>query len=272
MAWRHGLPVPGTRQLAAETPVAFSYDGVSHAVMLATPDDLEDFARGFSLTEGIIDAPGDILDLDVRPVPRGVLLRIWLRASARDRLAARRRHMAGPAGCGLCGIESLDEAVRSPPVVSAKARFTAADVQAAIAAMAPAQRLGADTRATHAAGLWHSGHGLVALREDVGRHNALDKLAGAVAPATAAEGIIVLTSRVSVELVQKAARIGAGVLAAVSAPTTLALQTAEQAGITLVGIARDDGFELFTRPERVRPVRPRPAPGRAPRVEPARTP
>ncbi len=237
----------GTRAVAEEVPVAFSYNGSAHAVMMASPLDLEDFALGFSLTEGFVEGSEDVEEFEVAPQAEGVVLRIWLAERCRERLEARRRRMAGPAGCGLCGIESLEEAARAPGAVGTRLRFAPEQVMAAMASLEPAQRLGAETRAVHAAGLWTPGEGLVAAREDVGRHNALDKLAGALARAGrgAADAVVVLTSRVSVELVQKAARMGAGTLVAISAPTTLAVRMAEAAGMTLVGVARGDGFEVF---------------------------
>ncbi len=253
MAWRRGLRSEGARVLAEETAVAMSYGGATYAVLLATPSDLEDFALGFSLTEGVIADAAEIEMLDIVDHADGVELRMELVPSRREVLAARRRRLVGASGCGLCGIASLFEATRPPPRVTAAARFTAAEISRAVASLAGNTPLGEETRAVHAAGFWQPQGGLVAVREDVGRHNALDKLAGALyaADTVAGDGIVVLTSRVSVELVQKAARIGAGVLAAMSAPTALAARTAEAAGITLVAVARDDGFELFVHPERV---------------------
>lgn len=253
LSWRRGHATPGQRSVAEEVPVALAYNGASYAVLLATPDDLEDFATGFSLTEGIIDRADEIEEVLAIPNADGVVLRIWLRRDRQERLEARRRRLAGPAGCGLCGIESLAEAARAPVHVTAAASFHPEQVEAAIRSLRDHQPLGAKTRAVHAAGFWHPRRGMVAVREDIGRHNALDKLAGALARSShdPGEGILVLTSRVSVELVQKAARCGAGLLAAVSAPTALAVRTAEAANITLVAVARDDGFELFTHPSRV---------------------
>jgi len=252
-AWRAGGATHGRRVLAEETPVAFTYNRATLAVMLATPDDLEDFALGFSLTEGIVADPGEIEELTVVAVANGIELRLWLAPARAAAAEGRRRRIAGPGGCGLCGIDSLAAAARALPHVPPGGCFGAADIAAALACLGPAQRLNAATRATHAAGFWTPDEGLVALREDVGRHNALDKLAGALARQrrSAAGGIVLLSSRLSIELVQKAAMIGAAVLVAVSAPTALAVRTAEAAGLTLVGVARDDGFEIFTHPQRI---------------------
>jgi FdhD protein len=254
-AWRDGSASDGTRAIAEETPVAFSYDGSTYAVMMATPADLEDFAIGLTLTEGIVAAPGEIEMLEIVEHPAGIDLSMRLATPRAAALKVRRRAMAGPVGCGLCGIESLEEAVRSVPTVAAQTTVSPADIRAAIAAVSAGQALNRETRAVHAAGFWRAGSEAI-VREDVGRHNALDKLAGALArqEVAAADGIVVLTSRLSVELVQKAAMIDAPLLVAISAPTALAVHTAEAAGITLVAIARDDGFEVFTHTARVVPA------------------
>ena len=248
-AWRGGIR--SLRTVPEETAVALTYNRTTHAVMMATPADLEDFAAGFSRAEGIIDAADDIEELEVVAAPLGVEVRMW---SAPDRMAAlerRRRQSAGPTGCGLCGMDSLADAMRAPPAVGAGPRFTAAEIAQAVASLDPAQALNHATHAVHAAGFWRGG--LVALREDVGRHNAVDKLTGALLRAARdpADGILVMTSRISVELVQKAAGAGIAVLVAVSAPTALAIRVADAAGLTLVGVARRDGFEVFTHPHRI---------------------
>ncbi|MCO5131796.1 MAG: formate dehydrogenase accessory sulfurtransferase FdhD [Xanthobacteraceae bacterium] len=251
--WRDNGVSSGERAVAEETAVALTYNGGSYAVMMATPRDLEDFATGFSLTEGIIAAPSEIDSLDVVPQDDGVELRMWLRQATAERLAERRRHIAGPTGCGLCGIDSIAEAVRPAAVVAPGGAFTAGQVMAAMAALTPLQTLNLATRAVHASAFWTPKAGIIALREDVGRHNALDKLAGALARSDTdpTMGMVLLTSRVSVEMVQKAAVIGAPVIASVSAPTALAVRMAAAAGITLVAIARHDGFEIFSHHHRL---------------------
>jgi FdhD protein len=260
LAWRDGAFTAGTRVIAEEMPVAFSFNRLAHAVMMATPADLEDFARGFSLNERIVGQLPEIEDIEIVTLPEGagIELRLWIAGERMGALEARRRRIAGPTGCGLCGLESLQDAIgpAGEPVGEGRV-FGSADIMAAVASLRPAQTLNQQTRAVHAAGFFRPEDGLVLLREDVGRHNALDKLAGALAFAgeDPAGGILVLTSRISVELVQKAQRMGAPVLVAMSAPTALAIRTAERAGITLIAVAREDGFELCTHPGRIRDAR-----------------
>jgi FdhD protein len=221
--------------------------------MMATPSDLEDFAVGFAITEGLIESRDEIASFEVIASDLGVELRCWLREDRAKAYSARRRSMAGPTGCGLCGIESLEEATRPAPFVTAAGRFDSDMIVAAMAALPGAQALNAKTHAVHAAAFWTASKGLIALREDVGRHNALDKLVGALTLGgiAASEGLILMTSRVSIELIQKAARLGAPVLVAVSAPTAAAIRLAEASGITLVAIARRQDFEIFTHRERI---------------------
>jgi FdhD protein len=253
LSWRAGAVTKGTRAIPQETAIAFTYNGSTYAVMMASPQDLEDFAIGFSLTEGVVAEAAAIRELEIVETELGIELRMWLGEAEAERLAARRRQHAGPTGCGLCGIESLVEAMRPPRAIGEGRKFTPDEIMSAVSSLAPAQVLNQETRAVHAAAFFEPSRGLVALREDVGRHNALDKLCGALARAgePAESGFIVLTSRVSVEMVQKSAAIGASLLVAVSAPTALALRMADEAGITLIAIARPDGFEIFTHPKRV---------------------
>ena len=237
-----------------ETPVALSYAGTTHAVMMASPADLDDFALGFSLTEGIVASPAEIESISVEEAGAGIDIQIRLRDTANTRFQARRRALAGPVGCGLCGIESIDEAMRAVrPVGASPLRLTASDIARSVQLLSKTQPLHAETGAVHAAGFYVPGNGIVAAREDVGRHNALDKLAGALARSgiEGAKGAVVVTSRVSVEMVQKAASIGSPVIVAVSAPTALAIRTAEEAGMTLVALVRGDEFDIFTRPTRI---------------------
>lgn len=240
--------------LAEEVPLALVYNGSTLAVMMGTPADLEDFATGFSLTEGIVTDPAELGDIEVLHHATGIELRMWLADSHAQTLQDRRRSMAGPVGCGLCGIDSLDQALRCPPPMpSDSLRLTRADITAAMQGVRAAQPLHDETRAVHAAGFYIPGHGVIAAREDVGRHNALDKLCGAlsrsgIAPAT---GAIVLTSRVSVDMVQKCAMFGAPCLIAASAPTTAGVALAETAGITLVARAKSGRAQVFTHPARI---------------------
>lgn len=251
--WRIAGAAAGERAIPEETAIAFTFNTASYAVMMATPQDLEDFAVGFALTEGVIPAIDAIESIEMVEEDIGIELRVWLKAKDAAEFLGRRRKMAGPTGCGLCGVESLIEAMRPPPHVSEGRVLRADQIMTAVESLFPRQDLNRETRAVHAAGFWDPERELVAVREDVGRHNALDKLAGALARdgSTAEQGLIVLTSRVSVEMVQKSAAIGAPIIAAVSAPTALAVRMAEACGMTLVAIARKDGFEVFTHPRRI---------------------
>jgi FdhD protein len=252
-AFRAGRWEQGNRALPTEVPVALVYNGTTQAVMMATPARLEEFAVGFSLTEQIITDPSEIREIEIVETDKGIELRIWLDAGAETRFQARRRAQVGPVGCGLCGIDSLTEALRDLPGVSAPLPLHPRDIADAMSALSLHQALHDATRAAHAAGFFVPGQGMVHAAEDVGRHNALDKLAGMLARAgvSPASGIIVITSRVSVDMVQKAAVIGAPVLVAASAPTALAVEQAGAAGLTLIAIARGTDFEIFTHPERL---------------------
>jgi FdhD protein len=201
----------------------------------------------------LISHPGELASLSVIFAAQGIELRIWLAAHRQEAIARRQRKLAGPTGCGLCGIESLAEVSRAISAVTDDSRFPERSIADATASLVAEQRLNHQTHATHAASFYQPGRGLVMAREDVGRHNALDKLAGALrrSEVATAGGAIVITSRVSVEMVQKAAVIGAPVLIAMSAPTALAVRTAAEANITLVALARGTSYQVFSRPDRI---------------------
>ena len=251
--WSNDQRVDGIDQGAEEVPVALVYNGISHAVMLATPADLEDFAIGFSLSEGILNDLRDLYDLETVQVDAGIQVDLQISSECFMRLKQRRRNLAGRTGCGLCGVETLEQAVRQPAPVSPGAEVTAHAVHRAMAALAPRQQLQRITGAVHATG-WASLDGeLMFVREDVGRHNALDKLLGAIARKGVAhdKGFVVITSRASYEIVSKAATRGVGLVAAISAPTGLAVRIAEEAGVTLLGFTRNAGHVVYASPERL---------------------
>ena len=241
------------RTLPEEVAVAMVFDGSSAAVMMATPADVQDLAVGFALSEGIVTAPDQLDGFELAEHPDGLEARFWLRNDRAEALAARRRFMAGPVGCGLCGIDSLQAAARELPTVVDGPRFTRAEVARATDMLRGQQPLHDQTHATHAAGFLVPERGITLVREDVGRHNALDKLIGAIArqgidPAT---GAVVMTSRLSVELVQKCAVAGVTTLIAVSAPTAHALRLADGVGMTLAAFARGGGFDIYSHPHRI---------------------
>ncbi len=251
--FRRGGCAETVDQLAEETPVALVYNGVSHAVMMATPQDLEDLALGFSLSEGLLGAPHELYGIDVVTGAEGIAVEMEVAAAAFARLKERRRSMAGRTGCGLCGVDSLAQ-VRQPlpPLRAPRQPFRRAAITAALRAMQAAQPLQQAAGALHAAA-WCAADGRVlALREDVGRHNAIDKLIGARARGGLPEdGFFCISSRASFEMVQKAAMAGAALLVAVSAPTARAVRTADAAGLTLVGFARGDDCVVYSHPGRI---------------------
>jgi FdhD protein len=255
IARRGALSSAQTRCVPDEIAIAFTVHGSTHAVMMASPIDLEDFGVGFALSEGLVEDASEIESLDVVTMPLGIEVRLWLRQDRGKVYGDRRRTLAGPTGCGLCGIESLEAAMRpAPRLLSNDVCFEPQAIVAAMACLAQGQELHEQTHAVHAAGFWTPTAGLIAVREDVGRHNALDKLGGALARSgqRAADGVVVMTSRVSIELIQKTARFGAPVLAAISAPTAAAVRLAEACNMTLVAVARGQDFEMFTHPERLK--------------------
>ncbi|TRW99550.1 formate dehydrogenase accessory sulfurtransferase FdhD [Paracoccus sp. M683] len=242
------------RALPDEVPIAITFNGTTQAVMMATPADITDFAHGFALTEGAVTDLAQIERFETVQHDLGIEARFWLTEDRAEALAARRRTMAGPVGCGLCGIDSLDQAARSLPRLPPDGlRLSPALVGQATDQLRASQPLHDQTRATHAAGFLVPGRGVVLTREDVGRHNALDKLIGALLRAgiDPASGACVITSRISVELVQKCAIAGLPVIIAVSAPTAFAVRVADDAGVTLAAFARGGGFETYSHPHRI---------------------
>lgn len=249
--WRDGRAQAQSDWIAEEVPVALVLNGISHAVMMASPADLEDFALGFGLTEGLLADAGELYGLDIHTVADGIEVRMDVAAACEWRLKDRRRTLAGRTGCGLCGTDSLGQVRRPVPTVAAT-HVTPAALARAQQALRASQRTQALTGASHAAA-WCGLDGTVLMvREDIGRHNALDKLIGAMVRAKSdpAAGFVCITSRASFEMVQKTAMAGVGVLAAVSAPTALAIDTAQGCGLALAGFVRGDDCVAYTFPDR----------------------
>ncbi|MDP1612119.1 MAG: formate dehydrogenase accessory sulfurtransferase FdhD [Sulfuritalea sp.] len=251
--WMDGAATHSDETVAEEVPVALVYNGISHAVMLATPTDLEDFALGFSLSECIVGRAGEIHDLDIFERDNGIEVHLQLSAERAHALKQHRRSLAGRTGCGLCGKESLDQLARRAVTVQSSAALSQGALPRALAALHDAQRLFHLTGAVHAAAWCDFDGGIELVREDVGRHNALDKLIGALASRRNGfdGGFVLMTSRASFEIVQKAAAVGIAVVAAVSAPTGMAVRVAIDSGVTLVGFVRGERHCVYSHPERV---------------------
>jgi FdhD protein len=258
--WRKGVVSQATDKVAEEVPIALIYNGVSHVVMLATPQDLEDFALGFSLSEGILHSKSELYDVEIVTQPLGIELRLDVATEAFVKLKERRRNMVGRTGCGLCGAESLEQALRLPAIAPSSIHapsepmINASSIITAFRTLQATQVLQQATGATHACA-WVNVDGEVQLlREDVGRHNAMDKLIGALAKMPRQDnGFVLTSSRASVEMVQKVAIAGFNILAAISAPTGLAVRIAETYGVTLVGFLRDNQFVMYANPHRIKP-------------------
>jgi FdhD protein len=250
---RAGVVAPTRECVAQEVAVSFELDGTPHVVMLATPADLEDFALGFCLTEGLIDAPADLHRCEIRLREKGIVLALMLAPKAIARRDERRRNLAGRTGCGLCGTEDLDRVIRLPQHALSPTRIEAAALERAMAELGGRQPLGLVTGATHAAAYCSLDGGIRIVREDVGRHNALDKLIGAIlrAELDPGSGFIAVTSRASVEMVQKTALAGVSILAAVSAPTQLAIQLARDVNLLLAGFVREDRATVYAGADRL---------------------
>lgn len=239
--------------IASEVPVALSYNGQAHVVMLATPTDLEDFALGFSLSEAIIATPDELETVAIHERLEGIEIDLRVAEARAEAVVLRQRNLSGRSSCGLCGTQQLEDVLRVPARVASAIRIGSDALHRALQSLEAAQPLNQLTGATHAAA-WVDGCGeLQCVREDVGRHNALDKLIGAItrSQADVGQGFLLLTSRASYEMVQKAASIGIGVIAAVSAPTALSVQLADTCGVTLIGFARDGGHVVYTQSHRI---------------------
>ncbi len=275
--WRAGVSSDASDKVAEEVPIALIYNGVSHAVMLATPQDLEDFALGFSLSEGILQSKSELYDVEIVTQAQGIELRLEVASEAFAMLKERRRNLTGRTGCGLCGAESLEQALRLPVLDHSKLerpmrekntamqgntdktssaslrKISAISIQAAFKAIRSKQALQQATGATHACAWVNVNGEIELLREDVGRHNAMDKLIGALAKLKKQEaGFVLTSSRASVEMVQKVALAGYDLLAAISAPTGLAIRIAEAYGVTLVGFLRQEQFVIYAHPQRIK--------------------
>ena len=266
--WRNGVITGAKDKIAEETPIALIYNGISHAVMLATPQDLEDFALGFSLSEGILQDKSELYDVEIVVQEHGIELRLDVATECFVKLKEKRRNLVGRTGCGLCGAESLEQALRLPNIGESSAMqanihavnkasvntIKASSIQVAFHVIQAKQVLQQATGATHACA-WVNADGEVQLlREDVGRHNAMDKLMGALATQPTHEnGFVLTSSRASVEMVQKVAVAGYNILAAISAPTGLAVRIAEAYGVTLVGFLREQQFVIYTHSDRIKP-------------------
>ena len=233
--------------IATEVPVALVYNDISHVVMMATPQDLADFALGFSLSEGILRRPGELANVEVVEAGNGIELRLTVDRRRFGLLDSRRRNLAGRTGCGLCGVDSLEAALRALPQLAPSAAPSLDAIRAALAALPAAQRINSETHSVHAAAWADMAGDIRLVREDVGRHNALDKLIGAMALAEVdfTRGFAVITSRGSMEMVQKAVTMGMPTLVAISAPTTLALKLAEESRLRLVALARADSLTIY---------------------------
>ena len=239
--------------VAEEIPVALEYNGISHAVMMASPADLEDFALGFSLSEGILRDRGELYECELVDGDEGIQVQLRIATERFVKLKEQRRNLTGRTGCGLCGAETLQQAIRHPAPVASEGRFTSAMLHAGFDAMLQRQTLQQQTGATHAAAWMDAGGEILLVREDVGRHNALDKLIGALnrAGTDLSSGAVLITSRASYEMVQKAATVGIGFVAAISAPTALAIRLAQQTGVTLVGFVRKDSHVTYANGRRL---------------------
>ena len=253
--WQAGSLEAATDEVADERPVAFKYLGVPHVVMLATPADLEDLAVGFTLSEALVAAPSEIRSVELKSVDEALEIEIAITAERFAALLTRHRNLTGRTGCGMCGAETLADAIREPPALGGGLRISARELHLALGALAAGQVYNARTGSIHAAAWVVPGLGVELVREDVGRHNALDKLIGALVRRgeNLSTGYVIVTSRASYEIVQKAATVGIAAIVAVSAPTAFAIRSAEEFGVTLVGFARPERHVVYAHGERLIP-------------------
>lgn len=251
--WRDGLHERKQDYIAEEVPVSLVYNGLPHVVMLATPTDLEDFALGFSITEGIIKNPQELLTARIYNRANGIEVQLKIPEQRFQCLADKGRNLTGRTGCGLCGASTLRQAIRQPGPVNGDLTLAAVELRSALMDIKQHQKLNQLTGAVHAAAWAVPGQGILNIREDVGRHNALDKLIGYLLRSgkDLSTGFVIVTSRASYEMVQKTAWVGITLLAAVSAPTGLAIRLANETGLTLIGFARDDQHVIYTHPQRL---------------------
>ncbi len=246
------LNLKGIENIAEETPIALIYNGISHVVMMGTPSDLEDFAVGFSITEGIVNEISDIYSVQIEKQNNGIELNIKISAESFSKLKEIRRNLTGRTGCGLCGAESLSQAIRIPDIKKSKHQFKSENILKALNNFSNNQMLQKETGATHASALFSEEGNIKIIREDIGRHVALDKLIGAGLKNIIKEDFFIITSsRASYEMVQKIAYLNLKLLVAISAPTGLAIRLAENLGITLVGFARESRYTIYSHNERI---------------------
>lgn len=252
--YSQGLRTQATDRLAEEVPIALVYHGVPHVVMLASPADLEDFAVGFTVSEGLVANRGEIQEIQVEEGPEAIDVRIRIVPERFSALLAQRRNLTGRTGCGLCGAETVEQAMRPIVNVGGWPAIESDEMHTALRELSSRQPINAQTGSVHAAGWVVAGKGLHYVREDVGRHNALDKTIGALlrSEMDLSAGYMLITSRASYEMVQKSATVGIGLLAAVSAPTALAIRVAERSGLSLVGFAREGHHVVYAHPEKIR--------------------
>jgi FdhD protein len=251
--FRSGKFTQLTDAIAEEVPIALVYNDRPHVVMMATPRDLDDFALGFSLSEAVIGAADELEVVETQTLLEGIEVRLRIPETRAEALESRHRNLTGRTSCGLCGAQALEDAVRQPPAVGKGPQIDSDILHRALAQMHDLQPLNVATGATHAAAWVHVDGHVALLREDVGRHNALDKLIGAMTKSgeRVDDGFLVVTSRASYEMVQKSATVGIALLAAISAPTALAIHLAEETGMTLIGFARPEGHVVYANPERI---------------------